>query len=254
MPAANAGRQWAQWAHGPGRRRGQCWEPRTCRTLGITVAREHERSRVWCLRRLSADRAVSRTRGPGQRRGLTQMPCNLCGPRSAPSATPAAVSPRGHTGRVDVAARLERQQLTLSPICQVRARRSGGGDAWSLALSGTAVWAATRQPHGGECRQVRRVELLGPPTGGPSTTGARRATRTGHLGQTPKGAAPAEPAEESDAITQRGQWRPRGRYTACNVWGKHLLESGGGRSPAAGLRPLVLPSLQNPACNLSREA
>ena len=31
---------------------GQCWEPRNCRTLGITVAREHERSRVWCLRRL----------------------------------------------------------------------------------------------------------------------------------------------------------------------------------------------------------
>ena len=172
------------------------------------------------------------------------MPCNLCGPRSAPTATPAAVWPRGHTGRVDDVASLECRQLTLSPICQSPGPAARRWGRVVPALSGTAEWAATRQPHGGECRQVRRVEQPGPPMGGPSTAGARRATRTRRLGQSPKGVAPAESAEESGAITQRGAVAATRPLHSMHRLGDDLFESGGGRSPAAGPRSLdfVIPA------------
>ena len=189
----------------------------------------------------AADRAVSRTRGPGRRRGLIQVPCNFAGPRSAPTATPADAPPRGHAGRVDDAARLECQAANPATYLSSpgpEARRRG-----RMVLRSVRDGRMGRDPSApaeGECRQVCRSKHLGPPTGGPGA-GAHQATRTGHLGQTPKGYALAEPAEESGAIKQRGQWWPRGWHTACTVWGNisPIQVEAAVRQPGRGLLFLI---------------
>ena len=144
-----------------------------------------------------------------------------CRPKCSPEGVPA-----GSTMRPDSSA----GHLTLPPICQARARKPGGGGAWSPALSGTAE--SGRDPSappagGGGVSAGPQVALPWPAdVRVPDLAGAggQSATRRGHLGHGPKGHALAEPAEESGAIPQRGQWWPRGRYTVRNDWGGHPSE------------------------------
>ena len=134
----------------------------------------------------------------------------VAGPRSAPTATPAKVQPRGRAGRVDDAARLEcraTNPATYMSSPGPKARRRGrvvprsvrdgrrGRDPSAPPAGGGGVSAGPQValPWPAE---VRVPDLAG--------AGGQSATRRGHLGHGPKGHALAELAEESGAIPQRG--------------------------------------------------
>ena len=138
----------------------------------------------------------------------------FAGPRSAPTATPAKVQPRGRAGRVNDAARLEcwaPNPATYMSSPGPEARRRGrevlrsvrdgrmGRDPSAPPAGGGGVSAGLQV--GSSWPADGRVPDL-------AEAGGHRATRRGHLGHSPKGYALAEPAEESGAITQRGQWWP----------------------------------------------
>ena len=170
----------------------------------------------------------------------------FAGPRSAPTATPAKVQPRGRAGRVDDAARLAcraANPATYMSSPGPKARRRGRVVPGSVRDG--RIWPRPVSPSrgGGGVSAGPQVGSSWPADGRVpdlAEAGGHSATRTGHLGQIPKGYALAEPAEESGAIPQRGQWWPRGRYTVRNDWGDIPPNSGGGRGPATGPRAFLI--------------
>ena len=167
----------------------------------------------------------------------------FAGPRSAPTATPAKVQPRGRAGRVDDAARLEcwaSNPATYMSSPGPKARRRGrvvprsvwDGRIWPRPVSPSRGW-------GGSVGRSTGWPTLARRCAGPGSRGgwSHSATRRGHLGQGPKGYALAEPAEESGAIPQRGQWWPRGRYRACTGWGGRTSRRARSRPQSGPLGP-----------------
>ena len=134
----------------------------------------------------------------------------FAGPRSAPTATPAEVLPRGRAGRVNVAARLEcraSNPATYMSSPGPEARRRGREVLRSVRGGRMGRDPSAPPVGGGGVSAGLQVCSSWPAVGrvpDPADTGAHRATRTGHLGHSPKGHALAELAEESGAIPQRG--------------------------------------------------
>ena len=89
------------------------------------------------------------------------------GPRSAPTATPAKVQPRGRAGRVDDAASLEcraSNPATYMSSPGPKARRRGRVVARSVRDGRIRPRPVSpSRGRGGECRQVNRLSCLGPP-------------------------------------------------------------------------------------------
>ena len=106
----------------------------------------------------------------------------FAGPRSAPTATPAKVQPRGRAGRVNDAARLEcwapnPATYMSSPGPEARRR---GREVLRSVRDGRMGRDPSAPPAGGECRQVCRSAPLGPPMGGSRIS--RRLEATERLG------------------------------------------------------------------------
>ena len=170
----------------------------------------------------------------------------VAGPRSAPTATPAKVQPRGRAGRVDDAARLAcraANPATYMSSPGPKARRRGRVVARSVRDG--RIRPRPVSPSRGRGGSVGRS------TGRPTL--ARRWAGPGSRGGwRPLGDSEGAPGAWSEGICARGASRRVGRDNATgavvatrpshssHLGGKRLIKPGGGRSPAPGPRSFDL--------------